>query len=621
MKKIKRRGITASQKQYLARQLVALFLCDPSIFIDHLESQLPKKSSVLSEIKHEIDHTLDDARDEVKESTNIKKFVLAASILLAVVGVQLLYPHDRALPLARLQANGFIGLSTKDQIMSNYQDFDSRTVTIHTHGKTHTTSYSDLGVRLQPDATIKNVTAYSTAQRLIPFSIFVVGNKTFSLSRELDKSQIELFARDTIAQTNKSPKDAVVTLTGTTLSVLPSEEGHEYRASVLKSQILRSDLSDKAQIVFAPTILPPAITTDTATNNAKRMQQRISTPLLVQAEDKAMTITPDIMALWLDIIPKPDQNNVELSFNKAKVADTLRPLAGQVQVNVTPTVVTILNGMEAGRAFGTRGKVLQFEELINKVVQASSPTIETVIAPVQYIEPKEVIDRRYTKDSVGMQSLIDYWTATHGGEYSIDFRTVNGRIMANKNQYQITSAVGIYRLYIAHLIYGRITAKSLNGSSPTATGLSVDACMDKMIRESDDGCTNSLGDLVGWSASDDMLRAQGFDNTTLARNAALTTAANMSDWMIKLLGSNITTKAQSDSLTGLMSRQSVRSGMPAGSSGIRVADKTGSFGRSRHDVGIVYHPGGTYVLSVLSEGSSFALIADLTREINKVMSQ
>lgn len=621
MKKAPKKGITTSQKQYLARQLVHLYLCEPQGFLSFYKASLPKKHSRIKESVHELHHRVDDYREAFKESGYAKKLAMASAVLLAVVGVQMLYPRDRALPLARLQANGFIGLSTQDQIMANYQDFDSRTVTVHTHGKTTTTSYVDLGVRLQPDATLKNVTNYSTQQRFIPFSIFFVGNKTFSLSRELDQSQLELFSRDIISQTNKSPRDAVVTLSSTKLSVSPSEEGYEYQLGALKSQILRSDLSDKSQIVFAPTILPPAITTDTATIKARNMQQRINTPLTVKAEDKALVVGPDVMAQWLEITPNPKGNTVDMTFNKVRVAETLQALAPQVQVQVTPTIVTILNGLEAGRAFGTRGKVLQFSELVDKVMATTAPTIETVIAPVQYIEPKEVIDRRYTRDSVGVQHLVDYWTANHAGDYSIDLKTVNGRIAASKNPYRITSAVGIYRLYIAHMVYGQISAKSLSGSTVTATGQTVDACMDRMIRESDEACTNVLGDLVGWGAADDMLRAQGFDNTTLARGAALTTAANTSDWMLRLLGSNITTKAQADALTGLMSRQTARYGIPAGSTGIRVADKAGSFGRTRHDVGIVYHPSGTYVLSILSEGSSFALIADLSKEINKVMSQ
>lgn len=621
MKQTKKPTITTVQKKFLAAQLTRLYQCDPSAFEKQLERLAPRRRSSLSRLVHNSQHDLAEIQSELRGSRKLKAMGLAFGAVALVVVLQVAYPRDRALPFARLQAHGFIGLSTKDQIMTNYQDFDTRTLTVHTHGKTLTTSYADLGVRLQPNATLQNVSAYSTGKRLIPFSILFVGNKTFSLSRELDESQLELFAKDLIAQTSKQPKDAGIELSGTQLSVSPSEEGYEYKTAVLRSQILRSDLKNNAQIVFAPTVLPPAITTDTATTLARNMQQRIATPLLVQADDKALTVTPNQMASWLEIVARPDQNKYELSFNKVKVADTLRPLVGQVQINVTPTVITILNGTEAGRAFGTRGKVLKFNELVDKVAGTISPTIETVIAPLEYVEPKEIIDRRYSRDSFGLQTLIDYWTANHAGDYSIDVRTINGRINGSKNPYKISSSVGIYRIYIAHMVYSRITAKSLSGNTVTTNGQTVDACIDKMMRESDESCTSVLGALIGWGASDDLLRAQGFDNTTLAQNAALTTASNTTDWMIKLLNGGITTKSQADTLLSLMGRQSFRSGIPAGSPGIRVADKAGQYGRTRHDVGIVYHPSGTYAVSILSEGSSFAYIADLTREINKLMAQ
>ena len=37
-----------------------------------------------------------------------------------------------------------------------------------------------------------------------------------------------------------------------------------------------------------------------------------------------------------------------------------------------------------------------------------------------------------------------------------------------------------------------------------------------------------------------------------------------------------------------------------------------------HDAAIVYSPKGTYVLAVMTDGSSWGTIADLTRELEKI---
>lgn len=544
-----------------------------------------------------------------------------SALLLAVVALQFVYPHDRTMPFSRLQAYGFVGFQTKQEILSKYQDFDKRTLTVHTHNKNLTTSYSDLGVTLTPDDTVNDLTSYSTAQRLIPFSFLFVGNKTFTMSRHLDEPQLALFAKDIIPNTNEAPQSAVVKLEGTKLSVTPAKVGYEYQLSYLRSQVLKSDLTDKLQLVFKPTILDPSIPTDIVTYNAARAQDRINSPLTVQADDKTIRFESNTLASWLEISEKPDSHTIEFSFNRAKVADSLRSFPSQVDVPSSPFIITTLNGIQAGTGQGEPGRSLQFEDLVDKVVAATSPVTQTIEATVLPVAPQTVYERKYSKDNAGLQSLFGYWTSTHSGRYSIDFRTANDRIEANLNPYQTYPAVGIYRIYIAHNIYGRITAKSLSGSTPTMAGISVDTCLSKMLRESNEACTNALGDIVGWGASDDLLHAQGFDSTTLAQGAAITTANDTSDWMYKLLDGSIASRSGADTITSYMRGETNRSGIPAGSRGMAVSNKAGSYGRTKHDVGIVYHPRGTYVLSVLTDGASFADIAGLTAEINKVMDQ
>ena len=63
-----------------------------------------------------------------------------------------------------------------------------------------------------------------------------------------------------------------------------------------------------------------------------------------------------------------------------------------------------------------------------------------------------------------------------------------------------------------------------------------------------------------------------------------------------------------------MKRNVYRQGIPAGASGT-VADKVGFLNGLLHDAAIVYSPKGTYVLVILTNGSSWANIAELTKKI------
>ena len=551
-----------------------------------------------------------------------KKVILSAAIILIVVVViQLLYPSNRALPLSRLQSQGFMGGSSKDQILKSFEDFDSRIVTIHTHTKTLTTSYKDLGVTVEPFQTVEEMTNYAIKDRLIPFSILFNGNKEHEIKRDINESQLNLYVKDVIAQASKQPVDATVVLDSIKFKITPSEEGYRYQKEVLKSQILRSDLKNQSQIVFAPTILYPGISTDLAQSVVNIMQSRINQPITINAEGKSLDINSETIASWVKILPKSDDNQLEIVFDKAKIANSLRPLTNLVDRPQQPTVITYLNSSQVGRSIGKVGKALQFENLVDRVADLRIPSISTIEASVVTIPSEEVIDRRYTKDNVGLQSLLDYWTANNPGEYGVDIRSLNGQLSASKNSFDLFPSVGVYRSFIASLIYGRINAGTLSQSTQVITGQTVDACMSLMLRQSNDQCTTALGSLVGWSANDDLLKSQGFENTTLSQNTSLTTANDSADWLVKLAKNEIATFAHSNAIIDHMHNHIYRSGIPSGVSGSSVANRSGSFGRLNNDIGVVYNSAGTYVVSILSEGSSFEHIANLASQIDQVMSQ
>jgi len=596
---------------------------DRQLYADVLGSDGPQTPSQRDgEKDHDDVSLLGRIKSHLAVRKGVRRSILAVGIILfSVIGVQLFYPSNRALPLSRMQANGYLGFADERQILKTFEDFDSRTVTVHTHTKTLTTSYKDLGVTIAPDKTIESMTTYSLRERLIPFSILLKGNKTYQISRDLNESQLNLYVRDVINQTNKQPADAVVTKQGTQLVITPSEEGYAYQGEVLRSHLLRSDLADKGQIVFAPTILPPKITSETAEAVVKRMQQRIDAPLFITAEVTSFKVDSAMMASWVDITPKPEEKTVDINFNRDRVAASLAQLRSQVDYPAVDTIVTYLNGVPAGRQEGAVGKSLKYDELVDRILATTSPSITNLEAVVTTLPPPEKIERKYTKDSTGIQTMLSYWTANHNGEHSIDFQTVNGRIVANSNPHQIRPSAGVYRMFIGSLIYGKIASGTISSSTVLSNGQSVGTCLERMLAESESGCTNVLGDMVGWGASDSLLKSQGFENTTLTAGAGLTSASDLTRWFVKVYSGNIVTKPHSSALLQSLNRETNRSGIPAGSPGMFVASKAGSAGRTRHEAAIVYHPGGMYVLSVMSEGSSAANFADLAREINKILDQ
>lgn len=556
----------------------------------------------------------------IRRKTLLKTLGIIFLVTFLVTLVQVIYPSSRALPFANLQSVGYVGFSDKSKILNKLSDFDQRIVTVHTHNKNITTGYKDIGVSIDPIATASSTSDYPMSKRLVPFSVFFLG-RSIPIKRTIDNDQLKLFIKDVVAQSSKQPVDAFISIEGTKIKVSPSEEGYEYSDSGLRSVVLRSNLANNSQVIFSPTILYPNISSDMVAPKVSRMQQRINSPITINADGKSFNVDSALMAGWLKIEQLPREKRVELYFDQQKVKDSLRPFVASVDYPSKPNVTTLLNGSTAGQTLGETGRTVQFDQLVKQITDATSPVTSTIEASVSVDNPVTLVDRKYSKDSVGAQNLVDYWVSTHSGDYSIDFRTLNGQISARSKADRLYSAVGVYRIYIASLINNKIASHSISSSTVTTAGLTVEDCLQRMIINSDETCTDVLGNLVGWSASDQFLAGQGFTYTTIAQGSALTTAQDTSLWLSKLYAGNITQFSQSNSLLNLMSQQSYRQGIPTGSPGIKVADKTGSFGRINSDIGLVYHPGGYYALSIFSDGSNFKQIADLASEFNKLMNQ
>jgi len=82
-------------------------------------------------------------------------------------------------------------------------------------------------------------------------------------------------------------------------------------------------------------------------------------------------------------------------------------------------------------------------------------------------------------------------------------------------------------------------------------------------------------------------------------------------------GQLLSKQASRDRLLSAMKRNIYRQGIPAGTSA-QVADKVGFLDGLFHDAGIIYSRKGTYVLTIMSDGSNWATIAQLTREIESL---
>lgn len=251
------------------------------------------------------------------------------------------------------------------------------------------------------------------------------------------------------------------------------------------------------------------------------------------------------------------------------------------------------------------------EDYADEATRAEAPTVSDTTA--------------ITKPAANVTSLdevISRWQSVHPGvKLGVMVKEIDGAgRQASSNENEQFFAASLYKLYIIHYLYDRIEQGSLESNSKLGTEKTVNECIDAMILVSDNVCAVGVANSVGWDTIDTFVHNKGFKNTSLRQGIVRASAADTSEYMIRLQTGTLINSEHSAHLIDLMKRQIHRQAIPQGVTGT-VADKSGYYGISWHDTAIVYGPKSTYVLSILTSGSGAQGVADLAKQISDYLNR
>ncbi len=547
---------------------------------------------------------------------SLHKIAVVVSVFLGVViAAQFVYPSSWTLPQTRI-GGVYYGFQSKDEIAQKINEQNYQVMHFELEKQTIATKPSDVGLTVDGERSVQ--TDYSWRDRLVPFSLlFTKHYRPYSLGA--DKTKILSFA-NSLAQFDQAPVEGSLKFSGAEVMVSESKDGFRYDSVKVAEDIADAKLDSQLIAEVKPSIVEPTIDTIAAEQAAEQVKQRLATPMSIKAVGRTIDIDAPTLASWTTLTPDAASKKLLVGYDRVKIKEKLMSLSPYVYIAQTPNVVTMLDGAVDGSSGGSKGQALVVEASIDNVIKAASTNSAIAEASVQPITPQTQIVRKYSKTSKGLQSLVDYWAQSHGGQYGVVLKRMDGSIAASYNANKRFTSASIYKLYLAYVVYSKVNAGTMSLDSTTSTGQSVSTCIDAMIVRSDNSCAIALGNAVGWQANDGMIHDKGFGSTTLTSGGHLTTAADTAEWLRALQSGTLTSGGYNDSLLSMMKRQIYRSGIPAGSAG-SVANKVGFIDGLNHDAAIVYHPSGTYVLTILTSGSSFSNIADLARQISQVLSQ
>ena len=205
----------------------------------------------------------------------------------------------------------------------------------------------------------------------------------------------------------------------------------------------------------------------------------------------------------------------------------------------------------------------------------------------------------------------------------------NEKLIINNRPFSAASTI---KILIMIAVYKKVEAKLLRlnttitfkenmlvADSPylskmkTGQKISIKRLTEYMIIVSDNTATNILVDILSMDYINEIIQSLNLKDTILQRKMAdreamesgmdnWTSPGEMAEILKELITGNITNKKHTASMIKILCQQKDREKIPALlPNDIMVGNKPGELEGIRHDVGIIFSPNGTYILSIFCD--------------------
>lgn len=548
-------------------------------------------------------------------------------ILIAVVQVTL---YNNRLPVfASIDGNKLGNLTEYDARQHLGELYKNTKVKLKAEGSdevlTEIAPY-DFGVLLDTDRYVKTSVAPLWLLVLPGAPLWVHHVQKAEREYQVNDDELAKYLDNTFTKDCKiAPQNANLKVEGDEVAVEPSRIGGECEYSKLEVALkeVRPSVNEDNNIALPVKPIYPKITNQHAEELKNIINKNLADDVVVKAGEQSFSETASNVRKWLRF-SAPDEGIV-VSIDAAESEPFLNDkVAAAITKPAGVSKVTTKDFVELSRSNGAPGVGLDFEATRQAIINKLRGESEQIEAITQKIEPRVEYTRSYSNTDEGLSALLKQFTEDRKGSFGValielDDKRRNASFNGDK---QFTSA-STYKLFIAYSVLKRVEAGQMSWGDQVVGGRNLEKCFDDMIVLSDNPCPLTLVSKIGPNNLQKEVKELGLNNTNFLDKESFKMTANDLVKFAAMLESRQlpVSRASQDKLISAMKRNVHRQGIPAGSGGT-VADKVGFIDRFLHDVGIVYGTkGGTYALAILTEGSSWADIAELTKKIEKLRSE
>jgi beta-lactamase class A len=563
---------------------------------------------------HKHIHALKRRAMEVKWKPLLLK--VAGGLVVLLVVVQLFYPSDRLLPFVTVDKQS-VGMRTKQEAIKLLNEaYQSHKLAIYmgidaTPFSTPTLKATDITV----DNTARiTAMSYPWYMRIIPTSLFWAGLKKTDAPAPIFGKGFEQYVDKTLmAECRKAPVDATLRADGEKLvSVAAQPGGQCERADVVATlKKVRPNLTSQLKVKVAQKAIAPAVGDNVAKQLADEISERIKAGIPLQVSGATVQVPAKDVVAWLDFASK--DGAIAVAVNADRSATYLNgTIAPKVAVKPGVSYITTVDFTETSRSNGSNGQALDLGATANSIRAFVVGDANGAQAATKVLPPTEQYTRSYSPTDAGLSALLANYAKDHSGTFGITLIEMDGkkrRADYNGDKKFVTAST--YKLFAAYSLLKRIDAGTKSWDSNAD-------CFNKMISLSDNACAEAFLSELGLRNITNDINAIGLKNSNFIENGGPFTTSNDLALLLGMLqsGQNFS-PTNRDRLIGAMKNNVFRKGIPSGASGT-VADKVGFMNGLLHDAAIVYSPSGTYILVVMTDGSSWATIADLAKQIDSL---
>lgn len=551
--------------------------------------------------------------------------VLVWTIFLAlatIIAAQMLYPVERALPFASLggQPVGWqTDLDLQGQVNSHFTAAKVRFSSAGAMSGEH--SLASIGTEPQSAEMVAELLDYPFWLRLVPGSILWRQPRVQNWRLQIADEPLREFSQKLSAELTRAPENAELTIENGSLTAKNDKAGVQVAPEKVQAAIRAETISYSATptIAVQGEVQAPAKTAAALADVRAQAERALAMPVQIQANGQTFTPPREEKAQWL-VLGTDESGKTELRIDSEKLQTYLvNVVNAQAGRAAGTTKIQLQNGREISRETGEPGLSVNAPPLIELLSNyllkgAGRPPF---IAEMVEIAPKISYNGWYTATRDGLQAYIDNkarWNTW------ISIQQLDGEkwtVGARDTESVVSGST--YKLYVALYLFKEMNEGRRDWSTPIL-GTTTSACFDRMTIASTNPCAEEWLNQFGRVNLNNYLYSRGFSSATTFTNptAAHTSACDLTKFMVGLETGALVSGAQRDRLLSSLSRHPYRYGIPTGSKG-QVWDKVGFVWNYVNDAAIVRHPRGTYVMTIMTRGQSYGVIAAMTREIERIM--